>query len=114
MHEIGMLHQTAKIADEYAVRNGFSEVGTIFIDVGELSGALPDVFTEYFNYVAKGYPRLKNTRLEIRTIAGEGLCSECKCLYNIMRCEGICPRCSSRNKKILGGQEVRLRSIMGM
>ena len=113
MHEIGMLHQTAKIADEYAARNGFSEVGSIAIDVGELSGALPDVFTEYFDYVAKGYPRLKNTRLEIRTIAGEGLCSECKCLYNIMRCEGICPRCSSRNKTILGGQEVRLRSIMG-
>lgn len=38
----------------------------------------------------------------IRVVLGEGLCSDCRCLYNIMRCEGKCPRCVSSIKKVLG------------
>lgn len=30
----------------------------------------------------------------------KGLCLECNTLYNVMRCEGMCPKCQSRNKRI--------------
>lgn len=113
MHEVGMLYQTARIADDYAEKNDFSEVGCISIDVGELSGALPEIFTEYFEFVASNYPRLKSAKLDIHIVAGEGLCADCNCLYNVIRNEGRCPRCGSQNKKILGGTEVKLRSIAG-
>lgn len=111
MHEIGMLYQTAETADSYAKANGVEEVKTINIEIGELSGALPQVFTEYFPFVAEKYPTLKNASLELRRIPGEGMCADCKCMYNIMQREGICPRCGSRDKKILGGTDIRLVSI---
>lgn len=113
MHEIGMLHQTAEIAVKYARENGFSEVESIQIAIGELSGAIPYVFEEYFDYVARPYPELKNSILNLRVIPGEALCSRCNALYNVMRNEGVCPRCGSDEKKILGGTRVELVSIVG-
>ncbi len=111
MHELGMLRQAAELATRCADENGVDEVQSIAIEIGELSGALPYVFTEYFPVVAEKFPKVKNARLDLRTIPGEGLCSKCNCLYNVMKQEGVCPRCGSREKKILGGQDVRILNI---
>ena len=111
MHEIGMLHQAAELAISFADENGIGEIKAISIEIGELSGALPYVFTEYFPFVAEKYPQLKNTELKLRTIPGEALCSDCHCLYNVMKHEGVCPRCGSRVMKVLGGQDVNVVSI---
>lgn len=100
MHEVGMLYQAARIAEKYAKDNGIETVGSIQIEVGELSGALPNIFTEYFDYVAKQYHCLTGTKLNIRTIPGEGLCADCNALYNVMHNEGRCPRCGSVNKRM--------------
>ena len=32
-------------------------------------------------------------------------------MYNVMRQEGVCPNCGSRNKRILGGKEYTLKEI---
>lgn len=32
-------------------------------------------------------------------------------MYNVMQNEGMCPKCGSRNKKILGGQQFLLKEI---
>ena len=32
-------------------------------------------------------------------------------MYNVMRNEGKCPKCGSRSKKILGGQQFRVLEI---
>lgn len=113
MHEIGMLMQTAKIADKYAKENGFTKVDSIQIEVGQLSGAIPYIFYEYFGFASKDYPCLKDTKLEITEVPGEGLCNDCHALYNIVEFEGKCPRCGSQNKKILGGTDIKLVSITG-
>ena len=111
MHELGLLYQTAETATRYAEENGIEEVRSIALEIGQLSGALPDLFTELFPMIAKRYPRLKNAELQLTMVQGEGLCMECRCLYNVMRQEGVCPRCGSRVKTVLGGRDVRLMNI---
>lgn len=111
MHEIGMLYQTAETATRYAEENGIEAVRSIRIDIGELSGALPQVFTSYFPYIAEQFPRLKGAKLQLHTIPGEALCANCQNLYNVMKQEGVCPCCQSREKTILGGQDIKLMSI---
>lgn len=111
MHEIGMLYQTAETATLYADENHIDEVKVISIEIGELSGAFPAVFTDYFPFVAEQYPKLKNAKLQIHEVAGEGLCNECHCLYNVMQNEGICPNCHSFSKTILSGRDIKLLSI---
>lgn len=111
MHEIGMLYQTAKLATEYAEKNALDQIGFISIDIGELSGALPKVFEDYFPYVAEQFPKVQSADLRLRVIPGEAMCDECKCMYNVMKQEGICPRCGCGDKTIISGREVRLRNI---
>ena len=111
MHEIGMLYRTAETATRFAEEKGIDAILSIHIDLGELSGALPQVFTSYFPFVAEQYPCLKDAKLHLRTIPGEALCSRCQSLYNVMRQKGVCPGCQSREKTILGGQDIKLVSI---
>ncbi len=111
MHELGLLYQTAETATRYAEENQIDEVKSITIEIGELSGALPNIFTDLFPMIAERFPRLQNAELLLTSVPGEGLCLDCHCLYNIMRQEGMCPRCGSREKTILGGKDVRLMSI---
>lgn len=111
MHEIGMLYSAAQTASQYAQKNGLEEVHVISLELGELSGVLPNVFTEYFDYVKAHFPLLKNAELELEIVPGEALCDECGTLYNVMKNEGKCPNCSSTAKKILSGRNVRLMSI---
>ena len=111
MHEIGMLRQTAELATRFAEENGIDAVKNITIEIGELSGALPEVFMEYFSFIAEQYPRVRGAELTLRTVPGEGLCLDCHCLYDIMQREGVCPRCGSREKKVLGGTDVQVLSI---
>lgn len=111
MHEIGMLYQTAETAVSFADENNIARVRTITLEVGECAGVFPEIFTNYFPYVAEQYPKLKDARIQIKMVPSECLCTECHSLYNVLKNEGECPRCHSHNKKVLGGTEVKLLNI---
>jgi len=68
MHEIGMLYSAAKTATRYADQNGLDEVHSISLELGELAGVLPDVFTDNFGYVKQEFPKLANTELFLKII----------------------------------------------
>ena len=55
--------------------------------------------------------RFEGSELNIISVPGEALCKECSAMYNVMRNEGKCPKCGSRSKKILGGQQFRVLEI---
>lgn len=106
-----MLEQTAKTVNSVAESKGIDRVLSISIDVGELSGALPQIFTECFPIVQKDYPVLKDAEIKVDVVRAEGLCMDCGALFHVIKHDGYCPRCHSFNKKMLGGTEVKLRSI---
>ena len=111
MHEIGMLYQIAETVSRVAAENKIDRVKFISIDVGELSGVIPELFERTFLIVAESFPLLKDSELKINIVPGEGLCSECHALYNVLKNEGQCPRCQSRYKTVLGGKQIALNNI---
>lgn len=111
MHELGLLIQTAETVQAAAAEHGIDVVQSITIDIGEASGALPDIFTELFPMVQEQYPVLAHAVLELHTVRSEALCSNCHAVYDLIRREGKCPRCGSRDKTVLGGQDVRIREL---
>lgn len=111
MHEIGMLEQAAKTATKVAEENGIDRVKSITIEVGELSGAMPEIFTEYFPIVAEAFPVLQGAELKLITLPCRGLCLDCNALYRINLFEGRCPRCGSQAKKVLGGNQITIKEI---
>lgn len=111
MHEIGMLHEVAKTVSKIATEQQVEQVKYISLEVGELSGVIPEFFENSYPIVVEKYPLLKGSELKIRMVPGEALCDDCHALYNVMKNEGQCPRCQSRYKTILGGQKIILQHI---
>ena len=72
---------------------------------------MPVFFEKYFPIVTENRPVFEGAELRIQTVRGQALCAECQTLYNVMRQEGKCPKCGSRDKKILGGQQFLVKDI---
>ena len=111
MHEIGVLTTAVDLAETAAKDNGLDHMSYITLEVGELTGYVPQFFEKYFPVVTENRPVFAGTKLRIRTVRGQALCQECQSLYNVMRNEGRCPKCGSREKKILGGQQFLVKEI---
>lgn len=111
MHEIGVLTEAVKMVETIASDNNIEKVTHITLEVGELCGYVPLFFEKYFPVVTENKPVFEGTDLRIITVKGQALCSKCESLYNVMRCEGRCPKCGSREKKILGGQQFLVKDI---
>lgn len=112
MHEISALEEAVRTADKIAEEHGIDEIKCITLEIGELTGYVPRFFEEYFPIVTEDKPRLQNCRLKTRIVKGEALCGKCGALYNVLRAEGVCPKCRSRVKKILGGQEFLIKELI--
>lgn len=111
MHEIGVLTKAVEMVETIAKENGLHHIAFITLEIGELSGYLPVFFEKYFPIVVENRPIFQGTELQMNIVKGEALCTECQTLYNVMKNEGKCPCCKSREKKVLGGQQFMVKEI---
>lgn len=111
MHELGLLVQMAETVEKVAAENHIEKVTVVALDIGEASGAMPELFTECFPVVREQHPVLEEAELQFRMIPSKALCLACDALYDVMKQEGKCPVCGSGYKKVIGGQEVVIREI---
>lgn len=111
MHEISVLDKAVKSVEKVALENNIQKVKHITLEVGELTGYLPVFFEKYFPIVVEGKDLFSECELRINEEVGEALCTDCHSLYNVMKHEGACPRCKSRNKTILSGQDFLIKDI---
>ncbi len=111
MHEISVLSKAVDMVEQIATNQNARAIEYMRLEVGELTGYLPTFFEEYFPIVTEDRPLFSHCKLMLDKKVGEGLCMDCNALYNVMREEGVCPKCGSRNKTILSGQEFKLIDI---
>lgn len=111
MHEIGALTKAIDLVERIAKENQVEKIKSVTIEVGELTGFLPVFFEKYFPVVIEGRSVFERTELKIHIVKGQALCNQCENLYNVMKQEGKCPVCGSREKTVLGGQEFTVKHI---
>ena len=111
MHEIGALTKAIDLVEKVAKENEVKRIKSITLEVGELTGFLPIFFEKYFPVVIENRLIFEDAKLQIQIVKGQALCSECETLYNVMKQEGKCPVCGSREKTVLGGQEFLVKHI---
>lgn len=112
MHEISVLYKMLDQVEAVARDNNVRKIRAIEIEIGELSGMLPYFFEQYYGPATENKDLFSGSELKIKSIPGEGLCHDCGALYNVMRFEGKCPKCGSRDKKIISGRDFMIRNIM--
>ncbi len=111
MHEVAVLSKAVDMGEEIAEEHHISHIRYLRLEVGELTGYLPVFFERYFPILTEDKPVYEGSELKMDIVRGEAMCSDCHSLYNVMDQKGVCPKCGSRRKTILGGQEFKVKEI---
>ncbi|MEV0705062.1 hydrogenase maturation nickel metallochaperone HypA [Saccharopolyspora sp. NPDC050389] len=106
MHELGI---TQSIVD--AVLDAVEEptIECVHLEIGRLSGVVPDAIRFCFELVADG-TRLASARLDITEPAGRGECRSCGQEIDLAELIARCP-CGGVDITVLAGQELRIKAV---
>ena len=106
MHELAITQSVVEMITE---RTAGARVTLVRLDVGKLSGVLPDALAFCFELVADG-TSLHGARLEISEPPGRAHCRSCAADFVLDRPILLCD-CGSADVEVLAGQELAIRSV---
>ncbi len=106
MHELGITQEVVAIAQEHAKGR---RVLRVVLEIGKLSGVLPDAVRFCFESCAEG-TAVEGATLEIVEIPGRGMCLACNGEVPLDRAFGQC-ECGNTNLEWIAGDELRVRGL---
>ena len=114
MHELGTIHYVIDTVEKLAVENELSKIGSVTLEVGEVSGIIPRFLTDYWEYAKKKTTYLQEAELKIETIQAVTYCQACGKTYPTVQYAKICPYCHSDNTFLVTGNEYVIKEIEAM
>lgn len=111
MHELSIVTHVAKTLDEVAEENNLKKIGSVTLEIGEVSGIMTDYFEDCWNYFKVKHPILKDSVLKLEMIPAITFCEDCKQEYNTMQHGKICPYCQSEHTYLVQGNECNIKEI---
>ena len=111
MHELGIVTHVAKTLDELSRENHLKRIGSVTLQVGEVSGIITDYFVDCWNYFRKRHPVLETAELELETIPAVTFCGNCEKTYPTVQYGRECPYCHSGETWLLKGNECIIKEI---
>ena len=111
MHELSIVTHVAKTLDEVAEENNLKKIGSVTLEIGEVSGIMTDYFEDCWNYFKVKHPILKDSVLKLEMIPAITFCEDCKQEYNTMQHGKICPYCQSEQTYLVQGNECNIKEI---
>ena len=106
MHELGITQEVVALAAEHARGR---RVSRVVLEVGNLSGVLPDAVRFCFDLCAEGTP-VEGALLEIVETAGRARCRACGAEVALDRPFGRCD-CGNTDLEWLAGEELRVKDL---
>ena len=106
MHELGITQEVVALADEAAAGR---KVTRVVLEIGKLSGVLPDAVRFCFPMCAEG-TAVAGAELEIVEPTGRGRCRACGGEVELDRPFGRCA-CGSSDLDWVAGGELRVREL---
>lgn len=106
MHELGITRNIVSICSEQAYGR---KVTKIRLEVGLLSGMVPDAIRFCFDVCSQGTP-LEDAKLEVIEIPGEGECASCGKRVPLQQVFGHC-ECGSSDLVCVAGKELNIKDM---
>lgn len=110
MHEMSLCERMMQILEESSHAQGFSQVKTIWLEIGELAGVEPEAMRFSFEVIRRGTLADQAT-LELIEIPGEAWCKQCGINIPVRQRFDACPECGNYPLQITGGEEMRIREL---
>lgn len=107
MHELSIAESIVSRTLQEMERRDLKQIRSVGIQVGALSGVLPDALEFSFEAIVRDTP-LEATRLEIEWVVARGACQDCGHQFDSEGFSFWCPACSSSRVDVLSGYELNL------
>ena len=111
MHELGTVVYIIDTVDKLAVENHLTKIGSVTLEVGEVSGIIPEYIVDCWNWARKDTKYLKEAELKVENIEAVTFCEDCKQTYPTVKYAKICPYCQSENTYLVTGNEYVIKEI---
>ena len=106
MHELAI---TESVVDAIVDKVGDGPVTGIRLEIGKLSGVVPDSVRFCFDVICAG-TTLEGATLDIVEPPGLAHCRDCREGFQLNDMIMLCP-CGSANVRVLAGQQLRIKSV---
>ena len=107
MHEMSITQSVVEICEGHAAGRRVTDV---VLEIGELSGVVPDSIEFCFEACSKG-TLLQGARLTIEITPGIGHCPDCGQELPIATLYDPCAACGAFGLSIVSGEELRVKEL---
>ena len=111
MHELGIVFHVIKSVERVAEDNHLEKVSAVVLELGEVSGVVPDYLTDCWKWAADKEELVSGSKLKIETLTAVTHCDGCGRDYPTVAHGRTCPYCHSGNTWLLTGNEVNIKEI---
>ena len=110
MHELSLVASVFEVLEEKAREHGAARVTKVVLDVGIMSGAVPDLLESAFEAYKRG-TLAAGARLEIVVVPVKVRCPDCGGEAVREDADFSCAGCGSRRVEIVEGRELVIEKI---
>jgi len=110
MHELGLMQNIVDTVQDYARKNNVRKVVKVMLEVGQVSGVVPESLEFCFEVCTK-QTMLEGARLEIERIAAVGTCKTCGEGFDLLTHSFSCPKCGGIDWEMVSGRELIIKGL---
>lgn len=111
MHEMGTIMYVIKKVNEVCEEQHIDKVASVTLQVGEVSGIVPEYLKDFWTWAVKKEPRMVDCGLAVEEIKAFSRCGNCRHVYETVKFAKICPFCKSENTWLEVGNEYAIKDI---
>ena len=106
MHELGTVFYVIKEVEKLCDENKLTKVGSVTLQIGEVSGIIPEYIVDCWNWAVK--------ESKVETLEAVTFCEDCKQTYPTVKYAKVCPYCQSEHTYLVTGNEYIIKEIEAM
>jgi hydrogenase nickel incorporation protein HypA/HybF len=110
MHELGIMQNIVSAVEEYAVENGITKIAKVIVEVGQISGVVPESLEFCFGVCAKD-TMLEGALLAIERVPAIGRCKKCGEEFDLLANDFTCSSCQEAEWDVLSGKELVIKGL---
>ena len=111
MHELGIVFHVIQSVERVGGENGLSSVSSVTLELGEVSGVIPQELKSCWDWAVKRTELLPEAELRIETLPAVTYCADCGREYLTVRYGRTCPCCGSERTWLVRGNEINIKEI---
>lgn len=111
MHELGIIIHINKTLHTIAKENDLTKIGSVTLEIGEVSAIIPDYLSDCWQYYREKFPLIEEAKLIMEILPAVTYCEDCEETYPTVKYGRECPHCHSPNTYLIAGDECNIKEI---